>query len=205
MKGTPLAPSAAGKRGDAPTRPSGDSDRSLIQRARAGDAGAFEDLVRLHSPSVFRVAAGLVGPDEAEDVVQEVFIVAHERLAEFQGRSALRTWLCGIGAKKSLQRLRRRRRVSWFGLGSAPEQTSHVTPEAITSAEERGEAVRAAIARLPADQRAVVVLRTFEGLSFPQIASALGIRLPTAESRMARAREKLRGLLSHLEREDSSL
>lgn len=155
--------------------------------------------MRLHSPSVFRVAAGLVGPDEAEDVVQEVFIVAHERLAEFQGRSSLRTWLCGIGAKKSLHRLRRRRRLSWFGLASAPEPTSEVTPDSLGEADERAAAVRAAIAQLPEDQRAVVVLRMFEGLSFAQIAAALEIRVPTAESRMSRARQKLRDLLGHLD------
>ena len=132
-------------------------------------------------------------------MVQEVFIVAHERLAEFQGRSSLRTWLCGIGAKKSLHRLRRRRRLSWFGLGSAPEPTSEVTAESLSEADERAAAVRAAIAQLPEDQRAVVVLRMFEGLSFAQIAAALEIRLPTAESRMARARQKLRGLLGHLD------
>jgi RNA polymerase sigma-70 factor, ECF subfamily len=132
-------------------------------------------------------------------VVQEVFIVAHERLAEFQGRSSLRTWLCGIGAKKSLHILRRRRRLSWFGLAGAPEPTSQVTPDSLSEADERAVAVRAAIAQLPEDQRAVVVLRMFEGLTFPQIAAALEIRLPTAESRMARARQKLRGLLDHLD------
>lgn len=132
-------------------------------------------------------------------MVQEVFIVAHERLAEFQGRSSLRTWLCGIGAKKSLHRLRRRRRLSWFGLGSAPEPQSAVTPESLSEADERAAAVRTAIAQLPEEQRAVVVLRMFEGLTFPQIAAALEIRLPTAESRMSRARQKLRGLLGHLD------
>lgn len=126
-------------------------------------------------------------------------MVAHERVADFRGRSSLRTWLCGIAAKQSLQRLRRQRRFSWFGLGESPEPVTHEGPQGASLAEERVAAVSAAIASLPEDQRAVVVLRTYEGLSFPEIAAALSIRVPTAESRMARAKVALRGLLGHLE------
>ena len=173
----------------------------LVARIRSGDPEAFEELVRLHSPSVYRVAAGMVGSHEAEDVVQDVYMVAHEKVAEFRGRSSLRTWLCGVAAKQSLQRLRRQRRWSWFGSleGAAAEPVTHEGPQSASLASERVAAVASAIASLPEEQRAVVVLRAYEGLSFPEIAAALSIRVPTAESRMARAKVALRGLLEHLE------
>ncbi|MGE0707132.1 MAG: RNA polymerase sigma factor [Planctomycetota bacterium] len=170
-----------------------DEGADLVPRAQAGDEAAFSELVRLHSPSVHRVAAGLVGADEAEDVTQETFLRALEGIARFEGRAAVRSWLCGIASRVALQRLRKKRRWSWLTrLGDRDPHAPPARGEGTLESSERQAAIEAALARLPDHQRTVVVLRIYEGLSYEEIASALGIRRPTAESRMARARVALR-------------
>jgi RNA polymerase sigma-70 factor (ECF subfamily) len=176
-----------------PPSPKPDEDAELVERARAGEAEAFGEIVRRHSSGVHRVAAGMVGRDEAEDVAQETFMRAVRGIARFEGRSSLRSWLYGIASRVALQRLRKKRRWSWLTrLGEHDPRAPLVHPGTDLVAGERQSAIEAAIAALPDHQRAVVVLRAYEGLSYAEISKALGIRRPTAESRMARARQTLR-------------
>ena len=84
-----------------------DTDEALIERTRRGEVAAFENLVDRHRNIVFRTAARIVGPDEAEDVTQDAFLRAFHRLDQFRGRAAFRTWLLQIAQNAALNTLAR--------------------------------------------------------------------------------------------------
>lgn len=175
-------------------------EQALVAAARSGDAAAFERLVARHADAVFRVCAGHLGAQDAEDAAQEVFIRIHQGLAGFQGDSQLSTWIFRIATNVSLTRSKQRRRrrpaASLDGAhGTLEVAAATATPREELEDEERREAVRRAVAELPEDQRAVAVLRGLEGFSFEEVARILGIKRPTAESRMNRAKEKLKRAL----------
>jgi RNA polymerase sigma-70 factor (ECF subfamily) len=168
-------------------------DRRLALAARSGDEVAFARLVERYAARVYAVVAGHVGRAEAEDAAQEVFVRAHRGLAGFAGEAKLSTWIFRIATNVGLSRAGARR-----GPGPLPKGTdldvpaSGPAPDEAAAREERRAAVRRAVAELPERERAVAVLRAFEGLAFDEIARVLGIPRATAESRMARARERLR-------------
>lgn len=170
----------------------------LLERLRAGEPAAFEELVRAYQHRVFAVAARMLGrAAEAEEVAQEVFVRAYRAIGEFRGEARLSTWLHAITARLCLNRLasaaRRRER--------ADEDLLRQTPSAelgAAAAVERSEletALRQAIAELPDDRRIVVVLRDVEGLSYEEIAEALDLEPGTVRSRLHRARMDLKAKL----------
>jgi len=174
-------------------------ERALLAAVRTGDPRAFERIVELHAPSVFRIVAGHLGSDEAEDAAQEVMTRVYLGLKGYKGEARLGTWIFRVATNVALTRGRKRRQRA--PQGSTGELASVVDgradaapPEETLLARERREAVRRAVEQLPEDQRAVVLLRT-EGLSFEEVARVLGILRPTAESRMARAKDRLRAML----------
>src|SRR5277367_5213288 len=85
-------------------------EQALVAAARKGDAGAFERLVARHADAVFRVCAGHLGAQEAEDAAQEVFLRVHQGLGNFQGTSQLGTWIYRVATNVSLTRSKQRRR-----------------------------------------------------------------------------------------------
>ncbi|RMG14792.1 MAG: RNA polymerase sigma factor [Planctomycetota bacterium] len=161
-------------------------------------AEGMEAIVRRHAPRVYRVVAAIVGEGEAEDATQEVFLRVQRGLSNWRGEASLGTWIQRIATNVALKRLRtRRRRPLRTGLEGGGVASPGPEPAAVAHRRERVAAVRHALARLPEHQRAVVALR-MEGHSFAQVAQILGIRQPTAESRMARAKVRLRELLRDL-------
>jgi RNA polymerase sigma-70 factor (ECF subfamily) len=180
----------------APLPPPSTAESTLVARARAGDRSALQEIVQLHAGLVYTVVASHLGSDEAEDATQEVFILVQRGLRSFEERSQLGTWIYRIATNVALQRLRRRRRrPPSAGLDGRDVACPRPGPLTAASAQEEREAFVHALDALPLEQRAVVVLRGIAGLSFDEIAATLGIPTPTAQSRMARAREKLRTLL----------
>ncbi len=177
-------------------RPESASDQVLIDRARAGDEGAFRDLVERYESRVAATVIGMLGPgDEAEDVGQETFIRLYRSLERFRGESSLGTYLTRIAINLSLTALKKRkRRISRF---VSQDETERDLPEA--SWDPRGELerkddvlrVREAVARLAPDHRTVVVLRMIDGYSTREAAEILGIPVGTVMSRLARAMERL--------------
>ncbi len=170
----------------------------LVERLRAGEPAAFEELVKTYQHRVFGVAARMLGSAaEAEEIAQEVFLRVHRSIAEFRGEAKLSTWLYAIASRLCLNRLasgaRRRERAEEDVLSEAP------TGEADAAAAlERGEveaALRQAIAALPEERRIVVVLRDVEGLSYDEIAAALDLEPGTVRSRLHRARMDLKAKL----------
>ena len=173
-------------------------ERDLVARLRAGDAGAFEDLVRRYQHRVFGVAVRmLASAAEAEEIAQEVFLRVHRSIGEFRGEARLSTWLYAIASRLCLNRLatadRRRPREG--------DETLLRLPSGVPDASavlERGEleaALHEAIAGLPEDRRIVVVRRDLEGLAYEDIAVVLDLELGTVRSRLHRARLELKAKL----------
>ncbi len=167
----------------------------FLERLRAGDARAFEELVALHQHRVFGVALRMLGSAaEAEEAAQEAFVRAHKSLPEFRGDAKLSTWLYTIVSRLCLTRLgasdRRAIRHGEETLLRLADQRGG--PDADAERAELEVALHRAIAELPEERRAVVVLRDLEGLPYEEIAEALGIELNTVRSRLHRARMDLK-------------
>src|SRR5881628_3284323 len=155
----------------------------LLERLRAGEPRAFEELVTAYQHRVFGVALRMLGSRaEAEEIAQEVFLRAYRALADFRGDSRL-----------CLNRLASPDRRVARG-DAALADVPAATPDAAAAAEraELDAALRAAIAGLPEDRRLVLVLRDVEGLSYEEIAEALALDPGTVRSRLHRARLQLK-------------
>ncbi|MEJ7798687.1 MAG: sigma-70 family RNA polymerase sigma factor [Solirubrobacteraceae bacterium] len=165
------------------------SDAVLVAAARHGDLVAFESLVRRHQLAVYRVALRLLGSEaDAEDVAQESFVQAWRSLARFRGHSAFATWLYRIVTNRALNTLAARREtvsldVDVIGALDDPSET--------LERRERLRAVTDGLLMLDPEERALLVLRELEGLTYAQIAEVLAIAPSTVKGRMHRARVAL--------------
>jgi len=187
-------------------------DAQLVERVQQGDQKAFELLVVKYERRVQRLLSRLVrDPAEIEDVTQEAFIKAYRALPQFRGESAFYTWLYRIAintAKNYLAAKGRRPNTvgefqnsdddgEFFDAIDVVEDNN--TPDALMHSRQVGEALNAAIDELPEDLRSAITLREIEGLSYEEIAEAMGCPIGTVRSRIFRAREaiatKLRPLL----------
>lgn len=173
----------------------GPPDRALIAAAARGDRQAFDTLVRLNTPRMYRVALRIVGdPGDAEDVVQDAWISAWRALHAYRGDAAAATWLYRVVSNAALAHLRRRRPTVPIDDG-AEERLSDVDdphgPERATLRAEEAAAVHRAVASLEPSQRVPLVLREFEGLSYEEVAAVLEVSVPAVRSRLHRARQVL--------------
>jgi RNA polymerase sigma factor (sigma-70 family) len=179
------------------------SEHELIRQARNGDEDAFESLVAMHADRVYG-ALRRFGLDagEADEVAQEVFVRAWRGLPRFQERAQFSTWLYRIAFNEAQRQLSHRRPApAEAGLDgddpvlSLPDSPRR-EPAAQTLDREFERVVEQALAQLPADWRAAVVLRDLEGLSTREAARIAGIRPAAFKSRLHRGRMQLRALLA---------
>jgi RNA polymerase sigma-70 factor (ECF subfamily) len=183
-----------------------DADALLVERAKRGDTRAFEMLVVKYQRRLERLIGRMVRDvDLVPDIAQESFIRAYRALPQFRGDSAFYTWLYRIAvntAKKVLVELKRDPLVTESALTSTADEsdeTSRVenelshgeTPEAVLASKEIASAVNAAIEALSEDLRQAITLREIEGLSYEEIAAAMGSPIGTVRSRIFRAREAI--------------
>lgn len=181
-----------------PGKTATDDDAAVIARVLAGDAAAFEVLIRRHNRSVFRAARAIVGTDDdAEDVMQEAYVSAFTHLADFGGRARFSTWLIRIAVFEALGRKRRAKHVTSFDDADFLEEpvTTRSPENAASDAELRGLLERA-VDRLPVGFRAVFMMRSVEELSVEETADALNIPAETVRTRHHRARALLRDSLA---------
>ena len=172
----------------------GDAPR-FVERLRAGDAKAFEELVATYQHRVFGVALRMLrNAAEAEEVAQEAFLRAHRALADFRGDAKLSTWLYAIVSRLCLTRLASgERRMARQGEETLMRlANTDPDPAAAVERSEVESALHRAIAELPEERRIVVVLRDLEGLSYEEIAQTLELELGTVRSRLHRARMDLK-------------
>jgi RNA polymerase sigma-70 factor (ECF subfamily) len=170
----------------------------LLRRARAGDSAAFSALAALHRDALVRAAFHVLGNEaDALDATQEALLRAYRHLATFDGRASLVTWMRKITVRCSLDRIEamRRDRTLRRELPSDDALPAHEAVDEAARAEER-RIVRQAIDELPSAQRAAVLLRDVEGLSYEEIAQALSIPKGTVMSRIYYGREALKQTLA---------
>ncbi|MBI4617495.1 MAG: sigma-70 family RNA polymerase sigma factor, partial [Planctomycetes bacterium] len=180
-------------------------DDALVERAARGDAPSFDELVERHKDGVYRTAARILRDrDEAFDAVQEVFLRVYRALPRLSDRSRFGPWLRKIAVRTTLSFLEKKGRHVSQSLESAPEAASNERPDHAASDRELGEAIRAALGKLPADQRTAVILCDIEGLSYEEIADVCAIPKGTVMSRIHYGRKKLRDMLRSFQGEGNS-
>lgn len=191
-------------------------DEAVVAALRAGDEKAFAALLDRYHPTMLRVARAYVATREAaEDVVQETWLGVIKGLAGFEARSSLRTWIFRILVNRARSRGEREARSRpfssfgdehdepavdpqrfvdsgrWAGFWSSPP-SHHSLPEARVLAAEAGDRLMAAVDRLPAGQRAVIVLRDLHGLSGAEVCELLSLSDANQRVLLHRARSRVR-------------
>jgi RNA polymerase sigma-70 factor (ECF subfamily) len=174
-------------------------DAALLHAHAAGDPHAFAELVRRHRDRLWAVALRTTGDrEEAADALQDALLSAYRAADRFRGESAVTTWLHRIVVNSCLDRLRRRQARPTVPL---PEVDRTVAP---TVDRDTALVVRAALAQLPPDQRAALVLVDLQGYPVADAARVLGVAEGTVKSRCARGRARLAVMLGHLRDPDHS-
>lgn len=174
-----------------------DSDEALAARAAGGEEAAFEALVSRYEARVYRLACRLTGHEsDAQDVLQETFLASYRGLPTFRGHARFSTWLYRIATNAALDLVRRRPALSPVGLSN--DHPGGADPATDVHRREVHRRVHAAVGHLPAEYRAVVVLRDLEGLAYDEIARVLRIPIGTVRSRLSRGREIMRSQLTDL-------
>lgn len=172
-------------------------EQSLIERAKKGDRHAYGELIVKHRQAVVNVVYRLCGDSQlAEDMAQEAFIRAWQKLPDFKPYAPFRYWVYRIATNATLDVLRREKDM--LDLDEVRVATKSAGLEESASQAESTRQVHQAIRSLPPASRSVLVLREFEGLTYQEIADTLEIPLGTVMSRLSYAREKLRQSLAHL-------
>jgi RNA polymerase sigma-70 factor (ECF subfamily) len=169
---------------------SASSDSDLIQRARRGDAEAFGELVIRHQTNVFNVCYRMLHERaEAEDMTQETFMRAYDRLNTFDTERAFGPWIRRVAANMCLNHLESLHVQA--ELDDERDADERQGPESQAVVHERSEQIRSALASLPAHYRAVIELRHYQELSYDDIAAELKIPLSDVKSHLFRARKLL--------------
>lgn len=187
-------------------RPDTPSDRELVAMAKAGDKDAFGLLVERHESKVYGLCLKMLGnPEDAEDVLQEVFIKAFQALPGFREEARFTTWLYRIAHNACLMRIRKKKLETVSLDRPLDVEEGHIQrevtdwstdPRADLMTEELGSVLTQHINELNPDNRIVFVLRDIHGLSTDDTASVLGLSVPAVKSRLHRARLYLRERLS---------
>lgn len=166
-------------------------DEVLAERAGDGDTAAFEMLARRHGPIMRAYARRLTrSHDEADDVVQDALVTAWKDIASLQDGAAVKAWLMKIVGHRAVDAGRRRKTHS--NLDDEPESVDgKPTPDQAAVSGAAHTALNNALSRLPEEQRRCWVLKEFGGLSYDEIADALGISANSVRGRLARARTTL--------------
>ncbi|RAP55665.1 RNA polymerase sigma factor [Oleiagrimonas sp. MCCC 1A03011] len=182
-------------------------DRVLVELVLQGDLEAFRDITRRCNQRLFRVARGIVKDDsEAEDIVQESYVRAFEKLASFRGDAALLTWLTRIVLNEAYGRLRRRRmNVDMEHIEAAQMKSENVVsfsprygvedPAVAAGRAQARQLLERAIDQLPEAFRIVFLMREIEGCTVEETAVCLDLRSETVKTRLHRARRLLRAQL----------
>ena len=175
-----------------------DIARETLIKAREGDLESFEAIYNAVSGFVYNVALRIVNnKEDAEEVAQEAFLLIYSGLKRFRFESSFKTWVyritvnCAINFAKKMSKIRNK--TIRYEDVSGPERLS-VGYQDKTSVIDTGEAVKKLLGALNPEQRACVVLRNIEGLSYAEIAKSLMVNINTVRSRLKRARERLLAL-----------
>ena len=186
-------------------------DSVLVRQSQSGDTDATERLILKYQNRIYNVILKMCGnPDDAAELTQEAFVKVIESIGKFKGRSSFYTWLFRIAVNLTLNHCQRSARTSARSLDAEDrnqEGTDRqslrdflkddraVDPALVAESRELCELAKTSLLRLDEPQRAVVVLRDIEGMSYAEIADVLNVELGTVRSRLSRARSNLREIL----------
>ena len=184
-----------------------DPDVQLMLAFKQGDDDAFERLMSKHYRSVLNFIARFIGrPAAAEDLTQEVFLRIYRNRSRYAPQARFRTWMFTIARNLSLNEIRRSARSEDLIRRAEPDDGTNTTsnpqsgdvpgPEAELLLQERREKLHQAIAALPENQRTAILLRRFEGFSYAEIASVLGVSQKAVKSLLSRAKVNLKQRLA---------
>ena len=179
------------------------SDSEFIVAAQKGDVAAFNQLVRAYQASVYRTAYRVLGERvSAEDATQDAFISAFKHIRSYRGGS-FKAWLLRIVTNACYDQLRAKQRRPTTSLDAAADDSDEPnwiadngeSPHDFAERRELGSTIQRGIGMLAEDQRVTLVLADVEGLSYDEVAQAMGTNVGTVKSRLSRARAELRGYL----------
>jgi RNA polymerase sigma-70 factor (ECF subfamily) len=191
-----------------------DSDEELVARAVAGDLDSFNQLVTRWERPIFALAYRTLGREEdARDVVQEAFLRAYRGLRGFKGQAKFSSWLYRITVNLCRDWNRRERRAPVVQIPEGSDAVDladeHAAPvesvEELVARREMSQAVARAMAELPEDQRAAILLKEYHGLTFQEIADLLDCPLSTVKTRLYQGLSVLRRRLERRQAEEASL
>lgn len=202
-------------RRDAPPHQRALDQRALLERLRAGEHLAFEEMVRRYGPRLMAMARRVVrGEEDARDCVQEAFLAAHRSVHSLRDPSSLGSWLGRIVVNAALMKLRAQRSrpeesietllpgYDRFGFREGPLRTNSLTPEELLQRVDCAKLVRGAIDALPDSHRMVLVLRDIEGYDTRETAKLMSVSEGAVKVRLHRARNALKEQLRPLFHED---
>ena len=193
----------------APSKPTGDvrsADLELVTRIRSGDGPAFEELYQRHAARLYNLAYRMAGTaNDAEDMLQDIFLLAYRKLGSFRGESSLGTWLYRLAMNHCLDVLRSRQSRMGHQTDSLDEEGA-AEPSATPAlgAVSRIDLDRA-ISRLPHACRAAFLLHDVEGFGHNEVGAILGISEGTSKSQVHKARLRIRAYLTQPRQEDIGL
>lgn len=182
------------------------SDLDLIREFKTGDQSSFEELLSRYSNKVFSLASRLTrNPEDAEEVLQDVFVTVHRKIASFEGKSSFSSWLYRVTVNAAFMKLRKRRQDLSVPLEDMIQQqhtiaalkspeTAFVDAQSIRN--QMLEALETAIRKLPDDYRPVFILRDVDGLTSREVSKILDLTVPAVKSRLHRSRLMLRRRLT---------
>ena len=180
-----------------------DSDSTYVQKALTGNKDAFDELVKIYLPDVYRYLLWIVhDSNTAQDIAQEAFVRAWQNLKKFDSARPFKPWLLRIARNCAYDHLRRKEIIPFSHLSEAEEyyvrQTVDTAPQPATHAHnlEQAEHVQAMLDRLPVKYREVLMLHYLEELTTPEIANMLSLNHETVRTRLRRARALFRETLT---------
>jgi len=167
----------------------GSGDAVLIERFRAGEREAFDELYLRHHGFVYNICLGFSSdPEEAHDLAQETFVRVHRALANFRGESQFKTWVYRIAVNYCLQERRKKRPATEADPEPEPRERGDSSVEQSLEQSLEAEQVRKIVAALSPSYRSVLSLRYFEDLSYEEIAHVMGWSLSSVKVTLHRAR-----------------
>ena len=180
-------------------------DADLVRLCQNGDVAAFERLFHEHQDRVYRIAFRMMNSQEdAQDLTQEIFLKAYQKISKFKFRSAFSTWLYRLAVNICIDELRKRKPVDTIPITedavsqdklAAYSTVDAYTPEDHAISKDRERQVWDAINSLKEKERAIIILRDIEGLSYKEIAEVFKCSLGRVKSRLHEARQKLKAVL----------
>jgi RNA polymerase sigma-70 factor, ECF subfamily len=182
------------------------TDKELIKRFQEGDQLSFEELISRYSAKAFSLATRLTrNQEDAEEVLQDVFVTVFRKIDGFEGKSSFSSWLYRVTVNSALMKLRKRRQdqsipmdevLSQVANKASTRSTFFTEGEAGRTRAEISAALEEAIVSLPDEYRPVFVLRDIDGLSSKEVSEILDLSVPAVKSRLHRSRLMLRKKLA---------